>query len=72
MLFRSEGIESAIELRWLADRGCTDGQGFYFGKPMPASAVSNRLETGAFPHRRHRGVPAEDIVPLASAGARRT
>src|SRR3712207_6774503 len=33
----AEGIESAIESEWLAARGCTDGQGFYFGKPMPAS-----------------------------------
>ncbi len=67
----AEGIESANESRWLADRGCTDGQGFYFGKPMPASAVANRLSTGALPHQRNRGVPKEDIVPLASALRRR-
>jgi EAL domain-containing protein (putative c-di-GMP-specific phosphodiesterase class I) len=67
----AEGIESATESRWLADRGCTDGQGFYFGKPMPASAVASRLETGALPHRRNRGVPAEDIVPPAAARIRR-
>ena len=65
----AEGIESASDSQWLADRGCTDGQGFFFGKPMPASAVSSRLGRGALP-RPSRAVPAADIVPLAGAQRR--
>jgi EAL domain-containing protein (putative c-di-GMP-specific phosphodiesterase class I) len=65
----AEGIESASDSQWLADRGCTDGQGFFFGKPMPASAVSSRLSRGEVP-RPSRAIPAADIVALAGAQRR--
>jgi len=35
----AEGIETAGEWRFLADRGCTLGQGFYFSRPVPASEI---------------------------------
>jgi EAL domain-containing protein (putative c-di-GMP-specific phosphodiesterase class I) len=36
MIPLAEGIESEAEWRFLVDRGCTLGQGFYFCKPVPA------------------------------------
>jgi diguanylate cyclase (GGDEF)-like protein len=45
----AEGIENATNSRWLAERGCTDGQGFLFGKPMPAAAVTGHLGAQALP-----------------------
>ena len=35
----AEGIETEGEWRFLADRGCTLGQGFYFSKPVPAAEI---------------------------------
>jgi diguanylate cyclase (GGDEF)-like protein/PAS domain S-box-containing protein len=35
----AEGIETEAEWRFLADRGCTFGQGFYFCRPVPALDV---------------------------------
>lgn len=35
----AEGIEDAATARWLRDSGCDTGQGFFFGRPIEASAV---------------------------------
>lgn len=35
----AEGIEDAATASWLRDSGCEIGQGFYFGRPIEASAV---------------------------------
>jgi len=35
----AEGIESEGEWRFLADRGCTLGQGFHFSRPVPADEI---------------------------------
>jgi diguanylate cyclase (GGDEF)-like protein/PAS domain S-box-containing protein len=35
----AEGIESEGEWRFLADRGCTLGQGFYFSRPVPPEDI---------------------------------
>lgn len=64
----AEGIENATNSQWLADRGCTDGQGFWFGKPMPAAAVQSHLDAekpGSTQARNQiAGIPASDIVYL--------
>ncbi|HEX3436627.1 MAG TPA: GGDEF and EAL domain-containing protein [Pseudacidobacterium sp.] len=36
----AEGIENADQLQWLQSLGCHFGQGYYFAKPLPASAIS--------------------------------
>jgi diguanylate cyclase (GGDEF)-like protein len=36
----AEGIESAAHLAQLRSLGCGQGQGYYFGRPLPASATS--------------------------------
>ena len=73
----AEGIENATNSQWLADRGCTDGQGFLFGKPMPAAAVQRHLDAGKLDAMLNSerppelpGIPASDIVYLTVGRAR--
>ncbi len=35
----AEGIETEAEWKWLADRGCARGQGYYFSRPVPAAEI---------------------------------
>ncbi len=35
----AEGIESTTDLDWLRQRNCDVGQGYYFGRPEPLSAI---------------------------------
>jgi EAL domain-containing protein (putative c-di-GMP-specific phosphodiesterase class I) len=37
----AEGIETEEQWRFLADNGCSVGQGFLFARPMPAEDVPN-------------------------------
>jgi diguanylate cyclase (GGDEF)-like protein/PAS domain S-box-containing protein len=39
MVTLAEGIETAEELAFLRERGCTLGQGFYFSKPVPPEEI---------------------------------
>jgi len=41
----AEGIETPEQLRILRSKGCTEGQGYLFSKPMAADAVATFLET---------------------------
>jgi diguanylate cyclase (GGDEF)-like protein len=41
-----EGIETRAQLEALLDLGCTTGQGFFLGRPAPASDVSARRAAG--------------------------
>ena len=43
----AEGIETEGEWRFLTKQGCEFGQGFYFGRPVPANAISSRFRAGA-------------------------
>ncbi len=43
-----EGIENLSQLRNLVELGCTLGQGYVFGRPMPASLLHPKLEEGIF------------------------
>jgi diguanylate cyclase (GGDEF)-like protein len=42
LLTTAEGIENSENLGWLAEQGCSFGQGFFFGKPMSASDVAQQ------------------------------
>jgi len=35
----AEGIETEAQWRWLVQRGCTEGQGFFFSRSMPKAEV---------------------------------
>ncbi|MEG6509780.1 EAL domain-containing protein [Methyloligella sp. 2.7D] len=39
----AEGVESEQDVEWLAMHGCTLGQGYLFGKPLPASEITSLL-----------------------------
>jgi diguanylate cyclase (GGDEF)-like protein len=43
----AEGIETEEQWKFLAQSGCSLGQGFYFSKPVPASDISQRYVWGA-------------------------
>ena len=40
----AEGIETSTNLGWLSDQGCTYGQGYLFGRPMPKEAADHYLD----------------------------
>ena len=37
----AEGIEDLKQVEFLVDRGCTSGQGFYLGRPMPPEGLAD-------------------------------
>jgi diguanylate cyclase (GGDEF)-like protein len=39
----AEGIETSSNLDWLSEQGCTFGQGYLFGRPMPKQAADDYL-----------------------------
>lgn len=41
----AEGIETQEQLDYLQMRGCQEGQGFYFSRPVPVDMITQMLET---------------------------
>ncbi|MGA9005002.1 MAG: hypothetical protein WB504_21295, partial [Pseudolabrys sp.] len=39
----AEGIEDRVTADLLRGRGCEEGQGYYFGRPMPATEFEQRF-----------------------------
>ena len=62
----AEGIEDPEILRLLAAKGCEYGQGYYFGKAMPAGDVAEKLESQrtAFAGWREPGLVAGGYVTI--------
>jgi diguanylate cyclase (GGDEF)-like protein/PAS domain S-box-containing protein len=60
----AEGVERLEQANYLRARGCDELQGFYFGRPMPASAFEQRLREIA------GGRPASPLGHPAFADAR--
>jgi predicted signal transduction protein with EAL and GGDEF domain len=49
----AEGIEERATIDWLRRMGCDEGQGFYFGRPMPAAEFDKTfLSNGDLRHPR--------------------
>lgn len=51
----AEGVETVAERNWLAENGCDTFQGFYYYKPVPASAFLRLIQVN-----RQIAVPALD------------
>lgn len=49
MSITAEGVETAEQLACLKKEACHEVQGYYFGRPMPADAITEVLLNG-FPH----------------------
>ncbi|MES1155508.1 MAG: EAL domain-containing protein, partial [Pseudorhodoplanes sp.] len=47
----AEGIEDAETVKLLTAMGCEEGQGYYFGKPIPALAFEQTFFQGAAAQR---------------------
>jgi EAL domain-containing protein (putative c-di-GMP-specific phosphodiesterase class I) len=45
----AEGIETVAQYRMLVDRGCLEGQGYLFSRPLEAAAFSSTLAARALP-----------------------
>lgn len=43
MATTAEGIETREQLDYLRNEGCDEAQGYYFGRPMPAADLAERL-----------------------------
>src|SRR5436189_1825090 len=41
----AEGVETQNQLNFIKEKNCQSVQGFYFGKPMPATDLENELIT---------------------------
>ena len=54
----AEGIETEGEWRFLADRGCALGQGYFFSRPVPASEILAM-------HRRRIAADARRTTPAS-------
>jgi EAL domain-containing protein (putative c-di-GMP-specific phosphodiesterase class I) len=39
----AEGVETKDELQFIKDRGCDEGQGYYFSRPLTSSGFAERL-----------------------------
>jgi EAL domain-containing protein (putative c-di-GMP-specific phosphodiesterase class I) len=42
----AEGIETLEQVRYLRSRHCTEGQGYYFGRPMKSAQFAELLVRG--------------------------
>jgi EAL domain-containing protein (putative c-di-GMP-specific phosphodiesterase class I) len=58
----AEGIETEFEARMMTEFGCTELQGYYFSKPIPADEFVELLKTF------RPGRPRAISVPVASTG----
>jgi EAL domain-containing protein (putative c-di-GMP-specific phosphodiesterase class I) len=44
----AEGVENRTQLRYLHARGCSEGQGFLFSRPVPASEITTMVRSSPF------------------------
>ena len=47
MATTAEGVETAEQFRQVRDQGCTEVQGYFFSRPVPAASVAGLLDANA-------------------------
>jgi EAL domain-containing protein (putative c-di-GMP-specific phosphodiesterase class I) len=57
----AEGVETEEQLKFLADHGCHEFQGYLFSRPMPASALADLIQT-QWPGTDQRGYSVMPFV----------
>ncbi len=65
----AEGIETQEQLDYLHQRGCDEGQGYYFSRPVPAEAIVHLLQEGtALENNLYHGKTAsqDQLLPVLS------
>ena len=60
VLTTAEGVETPESLDWLSSQGCSYGQGFLFGRPMPKREVEGYI--ARFGHPVVRGGDARGTI----------
>ena len=65
----AEGIETSTNLSWLSNQGCTHGQGYLFGRPMPKETADHYLNS--VDARQHQGVARSPGVDRSVTGEAR-
>jgi len=58
----AEGIERVDQLKLLKSLGCERGQGYLFGKPVPADHIARTFGSDPEPVTRQRGAPPPTIL----------
>lgn len=53
----AEGVETAAQMEALRREGCSQAQGFFIGRPMPAADVLQLLKTSDTPQKQASGMP---------------
>ncbi len=73
MVTTAEGVERFDQLEELKREGCTEVQGYFFSRPMPAGQLADRTvepegEAAELYELTSRAVSSEDVAPLRKAG----
>ena len=62
----AEGVETAEQLAFLRAHGCDEGQGYYFGRAMPALETSKLLDLDTAPTVFDEGIQESGFLQSAS------
>ena len=64
MTTTAEGVETQEQLDQMRAEGCTEAQGFYYGRPMPANEIAQLLSATEVSGRDAPAVESETGADL--------
>ncbi len=68
----AEGVETEAQLAFLRSEGCTEAQGYLFGRPGPAEDIAALFAAFQASPSWRQGEPSGTVVTVGSEAARRT